>query len=160
MQKIELKPGEKIFITKVEKHPQAPEVFKKGEKEVKKFLKERIEEIKKEIMELPEVKLEEKIHKEESPNLDLISEAVNLSLEKEPSAGIKFILAKGDEHEIDLFHDILVGHFWERLKALGKVKEAEEEKKGTFSKILMISFFLLVLIGIVSAVIFLIIKNK
>jgi len=145
MQNIELKPGEKIFIERVIKHPEAKEALKAGKEKTKEFLHERIEELKKEISEIPFIKKEQELHKEEPVNLDLLAEAVNLSLEKDIESGLRFIMEKGDPHLVDLYHDTLVAHFLDKLISLGKVKLEEPKEGGGGQKILTILGILLIL---------------
>lgn len=149
MPQIDLKPGEKIFLQKIEQHPAAKEAFEKGKKETQEFLSQRIEEIKQELLNVPEIKKEESLHPEEPVNLDLVAEAIDLSLEKSVEDGVRFISQKGDPHLLDLFHDTLVGHYLEKLIQLGKVKLEEKESKKRTSKVIVFFFLILFFFAIV-----------
>lgn len=149
MPTIELKPGEKIFLQKIEKHPAAKEVFQKGEQATQEFLRQRIAEIKQELLNVPEIKQEKTLHPGKPINLELVAEAINLSLEKGIEDGLRLINQKGDPHLFDLFHDTLVGHYLQRLIQLGKIKVEAEQPKSKTAKVIvflgLLLFFLIVL---------------
>lgn len=153
MPQIELQPGEKKFLEQIENHPEAKKVFQKGKKETKEFLRERINELKKEILSFPEIQEEQKIHFSDSIDVDLIAEAVNISLEKGVEDGLKLVMKRGDAHLIDLFHDTLAGHFLEKLIQLGRVKTEEPSKVDSFF-VSIITFIIVVGVTIILLIIF------
>ncbi len=155
MQEVSFKPGEKVFLESLEKHPEAKKAFEKGKKTTEEFLHKKIEEVKRKILEMPEIKRESELHKEEPVNLDLVASAINLSLEKSIEDGLRLVIQKGDPHLLDLFHATLVGHFLDQLIKLGKVKVDEEEKKQ--SRLLSIILFILALV-LISFITFQLIK--
>ncbi len=144
-----LKPGEERFIKKIETHPKAPEVLKKTPQEVKQFIKERIEEIKKEISEIPLIQQDIRSHPDEETKVDLLARGFDLVINNDIEQGLKFIMQTNDAHLIDLFHDILVGYFLEKLIKLGKIKPQEISsdslKVNGSAKILKIILIIIIL---------------
>ncbi len=110
-----LKPGEKKFLETLERvHKEKPVLYEKKPEE---RIKHTIEEIKNQIADLPEIQREEEFHHnvEQSQITNVVAQAIQISLEKGVDEGLRFIYKTKNPYLIDLFHDLLVGHFVELL---------------------------------------------
>jgi hypothetical protein len=108
--KPELKPGEVKFLEKFEQiHKEKP----KAEKDVKEKVILTLEEIKKEIEELPEIKREEEFHHNVpiSQATNILAQAIQIALTEGVEKGLEFIKKTNNPYLIDAFHDLLIGHF-------------------------------------------------
>lgn len=116
-----LKQGEKKFIKKFESINKDI-VYKEKITEIKKEDLEKkiryaLEEIKKEIEELPEMKQEKEFHKNISMDkmTNILSQAIEISINKDFYEGLKYIIQTKNPYLIDAFHDLMVGYFIEKL---------------------------------------------
>jgi hypothetical protein len=112
----QLRKGEEKFIRKFEAlHKEKPE-FATLEKHEEK-IKFTLEEIKKEIQELPEIKREEEFHHSMpiSQMTNILAQAINIALDEGVEKGFEFIYKTNNPFLIDAFHDFLIGHFIDLL---------------------------------------------
>lgn len=118
----QFKRGEEKFLRKFEEiHKERPPVLSK--EEAKEKVKRTIEEIKKEIESLPEIKKEAEIHHISVPQItNTLAQALELALDEDPAKGLEFIYQRGNPFLIDAFHDILVGYYLDLLQRKGKLK--------------------------------------
>jgi phenylalanyl-tRNA synthetase alpha subunit len=110
------KPGEKVFLKKYQElHGVTIEKSKELPLEEKKEkIKQAIEEIKKEIENLPEIKKEASFHPTMPADqlIGLLAQAIKITLDKGVREGFVFIYNEtNNPYVIDAFHDILIGHF-------------------------------------------------
>ena len=108
-----LKPGEKKFLETFEKvHKEKPTL---SEKQPEERIKQTLEEIKKQIADLPEIKREQEFHRnlpQEEMN-NIIAQAVQIALNENIENALRFVYQTRNPYIIDAFHDILIGHFVE-----------------------------------------------
>ncbi len=112
----ELKKGEIQFLETFERtHKEKPLIFR--EKKLRERVEYTLDEIKKRIEDLPEVKTEIVSHPEVSLNqiTNILSQALQLALNESIEEGLKFINKTNNPYLIDAFHDLLTGHFMELL---------------------------------------------
>jgi hypothetical protein len=112
----QLRKGEEKFIRKFEAlHKEKPDlaVLEKHEEKVR-FT---IEQIKREIEELPEIKREEELHHSMSINqmTNVLAQAINIALNEDVEKALKFIYQFNNPYLVDAFHDLLIGHFVDLL---------------------------------------------
>jgi hypothetical protein len=110
--------GEEKFFRKFESlHKEKPEIANLESKEDK--VKFTLEEIKKEIEQLPEMQREEEMHhlgSSEEKITNILAQAITIALEEGPEKGLQFIYQTNNPYLIDAFHDLLVGHFTKLLE--------------------------------------------
>jgi hypothetical protein len=109
--------GEEKFFRKVEYlHKEKPEIANLESKEDK--VKFTLEEIKKEIEKLPEIKREEEFH--HSILIDqmtnVLAQAIKIAINEGVEEAFKFIYQFNNPYLVDAFHDLLVGHFTKLLE--------------------------------------------
>ncbi|MGC8981436.1 MAG: hypothetical protein ACP5JU_00590 [Minisyncoccia bacterium] len=120
-----LKPGEKEFLERFEKEKYFEEI---REKEVKKEeaeerIKKYIEELSKEIKEVPIIKKELEVYPQSLENIsNILAQAINMSLTEGILNGISMIKKTGNLHLLDALHDLLVGHFFNLLIKHNKIR--------------------------------------
>jgi len=112
----QLRKGEEKFIRKFEAlHKERPELatLEKHEEKVR-FT---IEEIKREIEELPEIKREEEFHHSMSISqmTNILAQAIDLALNEDVEKALGFIYKFNNPYLVDAFHDLLIGHFVDLL---------------------------------------------
>jgi len=108
----QLKKGEEKFIRKFEAlHKEKPEITTLEKHEDK--IKFTLEEIKKEIEELPEIKREEEFHHSMPINqmTNILAQAIDIALSESIEKSLEFIYKTNNPYLVDAFHDLLVGHF-------------------------------------------------
>ena len=111
------RPGEEKFIQRFETlHKERPSAI--SHKETEERIKYTLEEIKKEIEELPEIKREEEFHETMpiEPMTNILSQAINIAINEGVEKGFEFIRKTNNPYLIDAFHDLLIGHFLHLLK--------------------------------------------
>ncbi|GIW67583.1 MAG: hypothetical protein KatS3mg096_451 [Candidatus Parcubacteria bacterium] len=109
------RPGEQKFIQRFETlHKEKPKTIE----ETKEKIRYTLEEIKKEIEELPEIRREEEFHETITAGqvTNILAQALDLVINEGVEEGLKFIRKTNNPHLIDQFHDILIGHFLDLLK--------------------------------------------
>jgi hypothetical protein len=109
--------GEQQFLRKFEStHKEQKQEFIEFNK-TKEKVRYTLEEIKKEIQELPEIKREEEFHKEmpSEQMTDILSQAIEIALKDGIEKGFQFIYSTKNPYLIDAFHDLLVSHFVDLL---------------------------------------------
>lgn len=121
-----IKRGEERFLKKFEEiHKETHLAL--GQKEAEEKVRHTIEQIKKEIQDLPEIQREEIFH----PNMtvqqttNILAQALQIALDEDPAKALAFIYRIGNPFLIDTFHDILIGHYLNLLKEKGKIKIEE-----------------------------------
>lgn len=123
------KPGEEKFIRRFEKEHLPGEERKEAlsitPEEAKEKIKISLERIRKEIEE--DIEREKSFHPHLSTSsisdiTNILAQAVQIALNEGVEEAIRFILATGNPHLIDAFHDILIEHFFETLVNIGKIK--------------------------------------
>jgi len=108
----QLRKGEEKFLRKFETlHKEKPEII--IPLETKEKVRHTLEEIKKEIEELSEIKREEEFHEQmpASQITNILAQAIQIALDEGLEEGFKFIYQTNNPYLIDAFHDILIGHF-------------------------------------------------
>jgi pyruvate carboxylase len=112
----QLRKGEEKFIRKIEAlHKEKPELATL-EKHAEK-VRFTLEEIKKEIEELPEIKREEEFHHSMPVNqmTNVLAQAIDIALNEGIEEALKFIYKFNNPYLVDAFHDLLIGHFVDLL---------------------------------------------
>ena len=110
-----LRKGEEKFLKKFEAlHKEKPEflTLEKPEK-----IRYTLEEIKKEIEELPEIKREEEFHHSMPINqmTNVLAQAIDIALNESIEKAFEFIYKTNNPYLVDAFHDLLIGHFLDLL---------------------------------------------
>jgi hypothetical protein len=111
-----LKKGEEKFIKKFETlHKEKPEFVALERHEEK--VRFTLEEIKREIEKLPEIKREEEFHHPMpiSQMTNVLAQAIDVALNEGVEKGFEFIYKTNNPYLIDAFHDLLIGHFVDLL---------------------------------------------
>jgi hypothetical protein len=108
----QLKKGEEKFIKKFETLQKEKPTLVTLERHDEK-IRFTLEEIKREIEELPEVKREEEFHHSMPIDkmTDILAQAIDIALNDGVDKGLKFIYKTNNPYLVDAFHDLLIGHF-------------------------------------------------
>lgn len=117
--------GEKEFLKHFEEHHHFETLRKEilTKEEAHKTIKDFIQELHKDIENLPEIKKEAEIHHQSLKEVtDVLTQAINFALTEGIIEGLKYISQTRNPHLIDAFHDLLAGHFFKTLVKLNKVK--------------------------------------
>jgi hypothetical protein len=112
----QLRKGEEKFIRKFEAlHKEKPEFVNLERHEEK--IKFTLEEIKREIEKLPEIKREEEFHHSMPINqmTNILTQAINIALNEGIEKGFELVYKTNNPYLIDAFHDLLIGHFVDLL---------------------------------------------
>lgn len=115
-EKPSLRKGEQKFLEKVETlHKERPGFPEKSKEEKVKIT---LEEIKREIEELPEVKSEISFHPQYSPSqmTNILAQAIQIAINESIEEGFKFIYKTNNPYLIDAFHDLIIAHFINLIK--------------------------------------------
>ncbi len=125
----ELRPGEAELIKHFENRPEFNRLRTEAMTEIdarqktKEGVDDILNELKKEIGALPEIKKEAETHHEPLPDLiNTLSLAVELAIHENIKKGLNLILSTRDPFMIDQFHDLLAGHFFQTLVNNNKIR--------------------------------------
>lgn len=124
--KFELKPGEKEFFEKFQKHPHFEEIQKephsqKSQERIREFLQELTKDIEAE----PEIQREAQLHHQVVGDIAaVVAQAIQVALDEGVLAGLRHLQKIGaPPYFIDTYHDLLAGHFYQALIKYNKLKQ-------------------------------------